>query len=151
MIIYLTGQPGSGKTTICKHAMHDGDFHIDGDDIRELFQNKDFSREGRRYNVDIVQKISKYLNSKGKNVWISMVSPDRDQRDSFKQEMKNDIVEVYVHTSEKRGKENFFVRYYQPPIFDYLYLDTTNISVYMSLKLIYDYVTNKFNGNKQSN
>ena len=45
MIIWLTGQPGSGKTTISKKIlMQDGRiFHIDGDDLRDLFENKDYS------------------------------------------------------------------------------------------------------------
>jgi len=55
MIIWLTGQPGSGKTTICKRILWDkpGVFHIDGDDLRDLFENKDYSETGRRKNVEI--------------------------------------------------------------------------------------------------
>ena len=51
MIIWLTGQPGSGKTTICKEILELKDnriFHIDGDDLRDLFENKDYSEQGRR-------------------------------------------------------------------------------------------------------
>jgi RNA recognition motif-containing protein len=41
MIIWLTGQPGSGKTTLCKKMMLNMGsdvFHIDGDDLRDLFE-----------------------------------------------------------------------------------------------------------------
>ena len=51
MIYWLTGQPGSGKTTICKEILELKDyriFHIDGDDLRDLFDNKDYSESGRR-------------------------------------------------------------------------------------------------------
>ena len=46
MIYWLTGQPGSGKTTLAKAIIKERFFrdwfHIDGDDIRELFDNKDY-------------------------------------------------------------------------------------------------------------
>lgn len=129
MIIWLTGQPGAGKTTICKHAINEGAFHIDGDDLRDLFDNKDYSEAGRRKNVELAQQIAQYLHNKGKHVWVSLVSPFKDQRDKFKQKMGEDLVEVYVHTSEIRGRENFFVKEYGIPDNDYLDLDTTDISI----------------------
>lgn len=129
MIIWLTGQPGAGKTTICKHAINEGAFHIDGDDLRDLFDNKDYSEAGRRKNVELAQQIAQYLHNKGQHVWVSLVSPFKDQRDKFKQKMGEDLVEVYVHTSEIRGRENFFVKEYGIPDNDYLDLDTTDISI----------------------
>ena len=57
---------------------------LDGDNVRELFQNKDYSEKGRRYNVDIVQKISHYIQTKGDDAIVSLVSPYRDQREEFK-------------------------------------------------------------------
>lgn len=129
MIIWLTGQPGAGKTTICKHAINEGAFHIDGDDLRDLFDNKDYSEAGRRKNVELAQQIAQYLHNKGKHVWVSLVSPFKDQRDKFKQKMGENIAEVYVHTSEIRGREDFFVKEYGVPDNDYLDLDTTDISI----------------------
>ena len=63
MIIWLTGQPGSGKTTICRRILSDKPdvFHIDGDDLRDLFENKDYSETGRRKNVELAQQIAHYL------------------------------------------------------------------------------------------
>lgn len=119
MIIWLTGQPGSGKTTIAKEILRIKDssewFHIDGDDIRELFDNKDYSEQGRKKNIELAQQLTYYLHKKGKNVVVSLVSPYKDQRDQFKMKIGDYIVEAYVHTSEIRGRENFFVKEYQPP------------------------------------
>jgi hypothetical protein len=39
------------------------------------------------------------------------------------------VNEVYLHTTEKRGKEKFFVENYEPPQENFLDVDTTNISV----------------------
>ena len=148
MIYWLTGQPGSGKTTICKEILELKDhriFHIDGDDLRDLFENKDYSEQGRRKNIELAQQIAQYLTNKGKDVLVSLVSPYKDQRDKFKEKMGNNLVEVYVHTSEIRGREDFFVKEYGQPTENYLDIDTTNDSVEESVKKILDYAKNKPN------
>jgi adenylylsulfate kinase len=146
MIIWLTGQPGSGKTTICKEISELKDnriFHIDGDDLRDLFENKDYSEQGRRKNIELAQQIAQYLTNKGKDVLVSLVSPYKDQRDKFKEKMGNNLVEVYVHTSETRGREDFFVKEYGQPTENYLDIDTTNESVEESTKKVLYYAKNK--------
>ena len=146
MIIWLTGQPGSGKTTIAKEILTTGPlcqwFHIDGDDIRELFDNKDYSETGRRKNIELAQQLAQYLNSKGKKVVVSLVSPYKDQRDKFKEKMGDNLVEVYVHTTEVRGRESFFVSDYQKPSENYLDLDTTNDILEESVQKVLDYAKN---------
>lgn len=136
MIYWLTGQPGAGKTTIAKELCKLGGmvtpspwFNVDGDDIRNIFDNKDYSEQGRRKNIELAQQLSQYLHSKGKNVVVSLVSPYKDQRETFKQKMGKDLVEVYVHTSETRGRENFFVENYEPPTEDFLDICTDNVKV----------------------
>ena len=145
MIIWLTGQPGSGKTTLCKQMMLNMGsdvFHIDGDDLRDLFDNKDYSEVGRRKNIELAQQISEYLLNKGKHVFVSLVSPYKDQRDKFKSKMGDNLIEVYIHTTEVRGREDFFVKDYQPPTENYLDIDTTNISVDVCKNLILQYEKN---------
>lgn len=142
MIIWLTGQPGAGKTTICKKIMMRDSrmFHIDGDDLRDLFENKDYSETGRRKNIELAQQIAQYLHNKGEDVLVSLVSPYKDQRDKFKEKMGNKLVEVYIHTSEKRGREDYFVKEYGQPTENYLDIDTTNESVEDSAKKVMDYI-----------
>jgi adenylylsulfate kinase len=144
MIIWLTGQPGSGKTTICKRILWDkpGVFHIDGDDLRDLFDNKDYSESGRRKNIELAQQIAHYLHKKGSDVVVSLVSPYKDQRDMFKEKMGDNIVEVYIHTTDVRGREDFFVKEYEAPTEKYLSIDTTNESVEESTKKVLDYAKN---------
>jgi adenylylsulfate kinase len=139
MIIWLTGQPGSGKTTLCQQMMLNMGsdvFHIDGDDLRDLFDNKDYSEVGRKKNIELAQQISEYLHNKGKHVFVSLVSPYKDQRDKFKLKMGDNIIEVYVHTNEVRGREDFFVKDYQPPTENFIDIDTSNISVDDCVNLI---------------
>jgi len=144
MIIWLTGQPGSGKTTICKRILWEKPrvFHIDGDDLRDLFENKDYSETGRRKNIELAQQIAEYLHNKGKDVLVSLVSPYKDQRDKFKQKMGDNLVEVYIHTSEIRGRENFFVKEYEAPTENYLSIDTTDESVEDSFIKVLNYAQN---------
>lgn len=131
-IYYLIGQPGSGKTTLAKAIMErryfSNWFHIDGDDIRNLYDNKDYSKEGRIKNIMLAQQIAEYLHSKGQNVLVSLVSPYKEQRESFKKKLGNEIKEVYVHTSEIRGREQFFVEDYEPPTENYIDMCTDNIT-----------------------
>jgi adenylylsulfate kinase len=99
---------------------------IDGDDIRDVFQNKDYSEEGRRKNITNAQTLAKFLQHKGYNVVVSLVSPYKDQRDKFKSEMGENLIEIYVHTKNERGREGFHVSNYEAPTEFYIDLDTTN-------------------------
>jgi len=65
MIYWFTGQPAHGKTVLAnmlKEKLPDA-FRIDGDEMRELFTNKDYSINGRVVNVGTAQKIAHYLNN----------------------------------------------------------------------------------------
>lgn len=148
-VIWFMGQPGSGKTTLC-HAMlkymGENTFHIDGDDLRNLFENKDYSTIGRRKNIQLAQQITEYLHNKGRSVLVSLVSPYKDQREDFKKKLGDCLVEVYVHTSEIRGKEDYFVKEFQPPTDNYIDIDTTDIPVDVCVNLILDYAKNSCRG-----
>ena len=136
-IIWLTGQSGSGKTTISLQFLkeHQDWFHIDGDDIRELFNNKDYSEQGRRKNIELAQKLAQYLYSKQKNVIVSLVSPYRDQREYFKEKIGENLIEIYLHTTEDRGK-NMYQTNYETPIQNYIELDTTDKNAEESYEII---------------
>ncbi len=139
MIYWLTGQPGAGKTTLVKmlythlHSLHP--MIVDGDDIREIFNNKDYSEAGRRKNVELAQHLAHFIHNKGGVALVSLVSPYKDQRDSFKNLIGDDnIKEIYVHTTEERGREQFFVHNYEPPTENFIDLDTTDDSEFQSYK-----------------
>jgi adenylylsulfate kinase-like enzyme len=130
-IYWFTGQPGAGKTVLAKALqdrlewMRQDVFHIDGDDLRDLIQNKDYSKEGRIKNIELAQSIAKYLYNKNKIVVVSLVSPYLDIRERFKQDMGTNIVEIYVHTTDIRGREQFHVLDYEVPNSNFISIDTT--------------------------
>ena len=69
MIIWLTGQPGSGKTTLANHFIDSINkdskkvriINIDGDDLRNISKNKDYSKEGRIKNISTAISIIRFL------------------------------------------------------------------------------------------
>lgn len=145
MIYWLTGQPGSGKTVLgnllkeyLENIKNDKDpnkrykvFRIDGDEMRELFANKDYSEKGRRNNIDAAQKIAHYLHNQGNDVIVSLVSPYRDQREEFKSILKNNISEFFIHydiSQVKRGREHFHVKEYKVPTVNFTSINTTKDS-----------------------
>lgn len=134
MIYWLTGQPGSGKTTLAKHletyiSSTEKVIHIDGDDLREIFDNKDYSEAGRRKNIERAQDIALFMSKKGFQVVVSLVSPFRTQREYFKSLLGDNIKEIYVHTKDVRGREQFHVNDYNPPITNFIDIDTTNRTI----------------------
>ena len=141
MIYWLTGQPGSGKTTLSLELIKYlplNTIHIDGDDLRLIFDNKDYSETGRRKNIERAQDIALFLKRKGIHVVVSLVSPFKDQRDNFKK--ISDCIEIYVHTTETRGKENYHVKDYEPPTEGYIDIDTTNMSIEESTNKLLNYI-----------
>ena len=130
--IWLTGQPASGKTTLANLLIESLSnenpnklyFNIDGDDLRNLFQNKDYSRKGRESNIRLGMSLAAYLINKKCIPIISLVSPYISLREEFKS--KYNVLEVYIHTSEIRGREEYFVKEYEPPRDNFLDMDTTH-------------------------
>ena len=141
-IIWLTGQPGSGKTTLgnaIKKRLSEKNQNIncqliDGDDLRDIIVNKDYSEAGRRKNIQLAIDISKYLESKNILPIICLVAPYRDLRDSLKKDRS--VCEVYLYTDEDRGREHFFAADYQPPVKDYIKIDTGKLSIEESVNKI---------------
>jgi len=138
MIYWFTGQPCAGKTTLADLLKKEkpGAFRIDGDDMRELFSNKDYSAKGRIDNVGTAQRIAHYLHNQGRDVIVSLVSPYIDQREEFKTLLGDNIKEIYVHTTEPRERDHFKAIAYTPPLENFIDIDTTEDSINESFEKI---------------
>ena len=135
MIYWLTGQPGAGKTSLATWIMAsypNKGVHIDGDDMRNCYQDKDYSKEGRMRNVEKAQNIARFLHYKGSTVIVSFVSPYREQREEFKRIMGDDIIEIYVHTTQDRGYGAVQLDDYEEPLENYIDCNTTDSSEYQT-------------------
>jgi adenylylsulfate kinase len=107
MIYLLYGQPGSGKTSLGKLlASHlDTPFIIDGDELREMFTNTNYGREGREENIRNANAVATYLNKKGKDVVMSVVSPYKHLRGELKNRNAGQVVEVMLSSRRDLRKE----------------------------------------------
>lgn len=140
MIYWLFGQPASGKTTLALKLIDKIEkqtFHIDGDNLRDILHNHDYSKEGREKNLNAVLDISRYLDSKNINVVISVVAPYNYHRNELSK--TNGAVQIYVHTDKIRGRENNFAKDFEEPNYGYIDINTSNDSIEQSLnKLIHE-------------
>ena len=129
MIIWLTGQPGSGKTTMATKLFEmysdwlqlDNVIHLDGDDVRDVLDNKDYSLEGRRKNIQFAIDMARVLHDKDYVVICSFVSPYRDMREKLKEMSK--VKEFYLHSTRELRKE-YWVKDYEPPLENFTEINT---------------------------
>jgi len=122
MIIVLFGQPASGKTTLAESVQkelfikeHASYPIIDGDEIREIFKNKDYSREGRIKNLNRISDISIFLAHKYKTVLVSAVYPYNEARLYLESVYKN-VIWIYLNYQGERGREQFHVSDFELPV-----------------------------------
>lgn len=136
-IIWITGQPGAGKSTVGRALLDDltssgvPAFMVDGDDLRALTANADYSPAGREANIRRAQDIALYLSRQGQVAIVAVVAPFLWLREEFK--ARANVREVYVHTTEVRGREHYHSDEYGKPESNFLDLDTTGATVEQSV------------------
>ncbi len=109
---------------------------MDGDMFRKLTDNNDYSRVGRRLNIErIMTNILVDEHKYDYNI-VSVVSPFRDQRDWIK--TKTNVKEIYLKSNRER--EGKMVDYYSPPVNNYLHIDTDTNDVLETLAKAKEYI-----------
>jgi len=106
VLIWLTGLPSAGKSTIAftvEHALVQQGrlaYVLDGDNIRHgLNKNLGFSAADRSENIRRIGEVGKLFVDAGLIALASFVSPYRADRDAVRQLLAaGDFVEVYVET-----------------------------------------------------
>ena len=106
VLVWLTGLPSSGKSTIAytvEHALVDRghlSYVLDGDNIRHgLNKNLGFSAEDRAENIRRIGEVGKLFAEAGLITLTSFVSPYRSDRDDVRELMgEDDFLEVFINT-----------------------------------------------------
>jgi adenylylsulfate kinase-like enzyme len=140
MIIVLFGQPHCGKSTLARKLTNDQCWNIDGDQLREVFKNKDFSREGRLRNLNRASDIAVYMDSLGSDIVLSLVYPYKEARD-YLNSLSDDVKWIHLTYEGERGRENFHVKDFENPLEEsILHLDTSKLSISECVEAIKRYI-----------
>lgn len=98
-VIWMTGLSGAGKTTIAMAASKRyGCEVLDGDTIRDFFQNSDFTREGRERHLLGVARMANMI-SKHTPVICSFITPYESTRRKIMEILPDGSIMAHVSTS----------------------------------------------------
>lgn len=163
-VIWLTGLPCSGKTTISKeiekHFKEKGlpIQRLDGDVVREtISKDLGFSKKDRDINIERLSYVAQMLSDNGVNVVSAFVSPYQKMRD-FTRGICENFVEIHVNCSlqecQKRDVKGMYAKAaageikdftgvgdpYEPPKKPEVVVDTEKEELEESVKKILDFL-----------
>lgn len=142
MIYWFTGKLGVGKT-------------IQGNKLKEFLQTEkrnwrrdvfqidssDFESSDENI-VNKAQTISKFLNSKGCDIVVTINSPLREEREIFKKEIETEMVEIHIHNNRKRVREENKNINFEEPLENFFDLDTTSENQIQSFNKLIHFLKN---------
>ena len=164
-VIWLTGLPASGKSTIAmgvyNYLLENGNRveHLDGDEVRAIFPQTGYSKDERDKHIRRVGYIAALLEKHDVTVVASFISPYREAR-NFVRKLCRQFIEVYVSTPleicEKRDPKGLYKKArngeiieftgiddpYEAPLNAELTIDTTNQTIGESVQIVINSITN---------
>lgn len=146
MIYWFVGQPCTGKSTLAKlfkehreKVIHCVSF--DGDDLRNIFggtySKEHFTRDYRIEQTRSLQRLVEYIETQGYDVIVSTVNPYREVREELKSR-NNEVREIYVWKTDARERDNFAATDYEPPLTNFISINTTGKTPSESLDEIFE-------------
>jgi adenylylsulfate kinase len=166
-VLWFTGLPGAGKTTLAerlKVILSRQGYKVeilDGDEIRKgLSKDLGFSKEDREKHNERVMFVAKLLSRNGVITLVPLISPYREVRLRARQEIRN-FVEVFVRCSletlVKRDPKGLYKKAlageitnltgiqdpYEAPLSPEIIVDTDSQTVEQSVRQIIDYLANE--------
>ncbi len=173
LILWLTGLPSSGKSTLANEVEKElirnscRTYILDGDNIRMgLCKDLGFSAEDREENIRRIGEVSKLFMNAGVIVLSAFVSPYRVDRDAVRKLVeKGEFVEIFVDCSVdqceqrdvkglyKKAREGVIKGFtgiddpYEEPLNPEIKVDTENFSIDECKQQILGYLKKKNIGN----
>jgi len=152
-VIWLTGLPCSGKTTLANELQLKLGGHIlDGDEVRKgLCSDLDFSKEDRVENIRRVGEVAKIINGL---VIVALVSPYKKSRDIVRDKFEvGEFIEVWVDCNleecKRRDIKGMYAKWgvmtpltpvYESPVSPEIHLKTDVKSISECIDLICAYI-----------
>ena len=84
MILWLTGNTGSGKTTLSKRLQGKNVILLDGDELRVVWPGLGLEKESRIEQNLRAARLAKLLESQGFAVVVAVICPYEDLRDKIR-------------------------------------------------------------------
>ena len=167
-VVWLTGLPGSGKTTLARIVeakLRDLGLQVevlDGDEVRKnLSPELGFTKEDREMHARRVVYISKLLSRNGIITIVALISPYRASRQAAREAIGSNFIEVWVNASsetcKRRDPKGLYKKAsqghvsnltgiadpYEPPHSPQLVVETEKESEASSSMRILEYLENK--------
>ena len=129
-VLWITGLPCSGKTTIARklQELYPKLVVLDGDELRAQSSSNDFSREGINENNRKVANLAKDF-SMSKPVCVSLISPFKENREDARKVICDDkFIEAYIECSpsicEERDVKGMYKKARRNEIKDFIGIHT---------------------------
>ena len=127
-VLWMTGLPCSGKTTLAK-KLSDKISNLailDGDEVRAQYSSSDFSREGINENN---RKVANLAKDASKPVCVSLISPFKKNREDARKIIDTKrFIEVYIKcslpTCEERDVKGMYKKARRNEIKDFIGINT---------------------------
>ena len=127
-VLWMTGLPCSGKTTIARklRELSPKLVVLDGDELRAQSSSNDFSREGINENN---RKVANLAKDDSKSVCVSLISPFRKNREDARKIIDTKrFIEVYIKcslpTCEERDVKGMYKKARRNEIKDFIGIHT---------------------------
>ena len=150
MIVVFYGQPSSGKTTLGKLLQQrifllnqPTPVIIDEDEIRSIFKDTDYSKEGRLKNLKRISDIATFLEIKYNLVIISALFPYQEARE-YLDSICNNVLWVHLFYVDFRERQEFHVKDFDLPYLEArknCSINTTNFTPEMCVERLLDYMS----------
>lgn len=103
MIQWVVGPSGCGKTTLAKKLLDARTVHLDGDDMRRVWTDLQFSDDDRMTNNVRIAHLARVLDRQGFNVVVSTICPT--------QEIRNAVFKItgciFIHIDDNRDEKRW--------------------------------------------
>ena len=118
MVYFITGLPGTGKTTaavklcdILQKTTAKDPIHLDGDVMRQCWSRIGYEESDRLENIRRIKMTAKLFHDYGLDIVVSVVAPSAISRKEFREEFGSDYREVLLTEIHEKRPDHYYPNY----------------------------------------